>query len=451
MAKFLQSVLQPKPLPLKRPFTSLPEDFADQPSSCPVPKRYRPESVDRFVTQWVESTSESEPYRERHCRSDSLLGHPDGDHLSRRLTKSAPNMELTQNDMGMHPTRLSSRRRPLSYCLSANPSDAVGSAGRSSTDVTGRSSKPKLIEDPNYRDENLATNNIYMRSRRDQFPEHISSLVDHVRRDRNSPGPSVDYVEQDEDLEGLTGGVPESQVQRYFQDEIFHRPTGSLKHAEKLPMVKRAVPYAGYDGKRVVTPAPDILYGYGRLQAFPQQATQFRSMANEMVANTARLLYPFFIVEFEGDGSSGGANLWVATNQCLGGSASCVNIAEGLNDRLRQCKSSEILPINSAAFSIAMSGTEARLYITWKHDELNYYMQDVESFLLQRPNDYLEFRKYVRNIMDWGKGTRLTDIRDSLDTLLEESRRASEMAKSRPPPPNDFPSSKRSQPQMESS
>lgn len=33
--------------------------------------------------------------------------------------------------------------------------------------------------------------------------------------------------------------------------------------------------------------------------------------------------------------------LWVATSQCLGGSASCVNIAERLNDRLRQCKSSE--------------------------------------------------------------------------------------------------------------
>lgn len=51
-----------------------------------------------------------------------------------------------------------------------------------------------------------------------------------------------------------------------------------------------------------------------------------------------------------------------------------------LDGRLRQCKSSEMVPINSAAYSIAMSGTEARLCVTWKHQELNYYMQDVESF-----------------------------------------------------------------------
>jgi hypothetical protein len=28
---------------------------------------------------------------------------------------------------------------------------------------------------------------------------------------------------------------------------------------------------------------------------------------------------------------------------------------------------------NSAVFSIAMNGTEARLYISWKHDKLNFY------------------------------------------------------------------------------
>jgi hypothetical protein len=54
----------------------------------------------------------------------------------------------------------------------------------------------------------------------------------------------------------------------------------------------------------------------------------------------------------------------VATNQCLGGSASYVNIAERLNRRLKQCKSDEVRPIDSAALSIAMNGTEARLYIS---------------------------------------------------------------------------------------
>lgn len=97
-----------------------------------------------------------------------------------------------------------------------------------------------------------------------------------------------------------------------------------------------------------------------------------------------------------------------------------------------------VQPINSAAFAIAMSGSEARLYISWKHNELDCYMRKVDSFLLQKPNDYLKFRKYVRNIIDWGKGKRLNEIRDSLDSLLEESKtRTSEAAKSRQPPSND--------------
>lgn len=130
--------------------------------------------------------------------------------------------------------------------------------------------------------------------------------------------------------------------------------------------------------------------------------------------------------------------MWAATNQCLGGSTSCVNIAERLNRQLRQCNNKEIKLINSAAFSIAMNGTEARLYISWKHDELNYYMANVTSFLVQQPEQYVAFRKYVRNIIDWGKDTRLKEIRDSLDSLLEENRKtASHQAKSRPPPSDD--------------
>jgi hypothetical protein len=89
-----------------------------------------------------------------------------------------------------------------------------------------------------------------------------------------------------------------------------------------------------------------------------------------------------------------------------------------------------------------MNATEARLYISWKHDELKYYTRKVDSFLLQKPNDYVEFRKYVRNIIDWGKDRRLKEIRDSLNILLEESRKtASQLAKSRPSPSDDSASS----------
>jgi hypothetical protein len=144
--------------------------------------------------------------------------------------------------------------------------------------------------------------------------------------------------------------------------------------------------------------------------------------------------------------------MWVATNQCLGGSASCVNIAERLNRQLRQCKNKKVRPIDSAAFSIAMNGTEARLYVSWKHDELKYYTRKVDSFLLQKPKDYVEFRKHVLNIIDWGKDERLKEIQKSLDSLLEQNRQiASQQAKSRPPPSSDDSASSSSQKRKSSS
>jgi hypothetical protein len=70
------------------------------------------------------------------------------------------------------------------------------------------------------------------------------------------------------------------------------------------------------------------------------------------------------------------------------------------------------------------------------------YMASVNSFLLQRPDHYVEFRKYVLNIIDWGKDKHLKDIRRSLDSILEEgTRKTSEAAKSRRPSSDDSASS----------
>jgi len=286
---------------------------------------------------------------------------------------------------------------------------------------------------------NLTANNIYMRPSREQFPEHITSLVNQVRRDRDSPGPSPEQVLQDTRLAELEMGTAESKVERYFHANVFPdpEPTDILQSSDRLPMAKHAVPDFGSKLK-VSTPVPDLLYGYSRTRAFHQQQAPFPSMGNEMVANSNGLVYPFFVIEFKADGPSGNGSMWVATNQYFGGSTSCINIAERLNRQLRQCENKKIRPIDSAAFSIAINGTEARLYVSWKHNELKYYMRKVDSFLLQKPKDYVEFRKYVRNIIDWGKDKRLNEIRDSLNSLLEESRQtASQLAKSRPPPSSD--------------
>lgn len=85
-----------------------------------------------------------------------------------------------------------------------------------------------------------------------------------------------------------------------------------------------------------------------------------------------------------------------------------------------------------------MDNNTAQLYISWKEADLNYYLQRVGAFLLSCPEHFKEFRKQVRNILDWGKDTRLTEIKDALDITLEENRKkVTEDTKARQPPSDD--------------
>lgn len=388
----------------------------------------RSSPLNRFVSEWLQSVGSA---RNTRCRSDSFLTQLVSEPVPRQLARSAPQMENTRDADGFLIPSSPASARPRSQADIAGASIATGLSSTSSR-ALGRS----LVEGPHYRFLNLNVNNINIRPLREQFPSQIAELVSRMRGDRDSPGPSTEQLSDDAALNALWLGASEPQVEAYFTNKIFPEPRsgGALYYSRRLPMARHTVPNAGSQLK-VSNPVPDMLYGYEVQGAFPQQQVQLISMGQEMLANSDGLAYPFFVIEFKGDGSSGSGSLWVATNQCAGGAASCVNIAEQLNRRLKQCKSDKVHLINSAAFSIAMSGTEARLYVTWKHDEVQYYMANVENFLLHRPDHYQEFRKYVRNILDWGENERLAEIRSSLDTLLEESRKgASNAAKSRPPP-----------------
>lgn len=98
-------------------------------------------------------------------------------------------------------------------------------------------------------------------------------------------------------------------------------------------------------------------------------------------------------------------------------------MVEHLNRQLKQCNNKRIKPINRAAISIATDGVDARLYVSWKHDELNYYMAKVKCFRIQEPEQYMSFCKYIQNILDRGRGKRLKEIRNALDILHGENRK----------------------------
>ncbi|KAI8662343.1 hypothetical protein NCS56_01037900 [Fusarium sp. Ph1] len=312
-----------------------------------------------------------------------------------RSVQSAPATILmappSRPGSGLPPTPSSYGRGGLS---NAGPSGSSGRTGTPSGVSTSGSKTSSLVENPLYEDLNLAANNIYYRDRRESLPQHVANLVQRVQRERISPTPSISDILADDGLAALERGAGEPTVEQYFQNNLVPQPPRNdpLSRSDKAPFQKHAVPNTGTQ-YRVSNPTPDVTSGYN-LSAFnTAQKMQLGKTPNMSAMNNEGMCFPFFILEFKGDGPSSNGSL--------------------------------------ASFSIAMNGTEARLFISWKQQDL-FNVQKVRSFALQEPDHFIEFRKYVRNTIDWGRDERLRSIQAALDTLTEEGRKAT--LKSRPPP-----------------
>ncbi|KAK7943516.1 uncharacterized protein PG986_012629 [Apiospora aurea] len=86
--------------------------------------------------------------------------------------------------------------------------------------------------------------------------------------------------------------------------------------------------------------------------------------------------------------------------------------------------------VDDAIFSIAANQYTAELLVSYlasdKDGDDCYYTRRVASFLLSDPDHFIKFRRYVKNIVDWGKGHRLRQILAALDYLVELERKEDE-------------------------
>ena len=334
---------------------------------------------------------------------------------------------------------------PSTGSRSRRPSAADNYSQFSAASASGSSSG---VRNRMYRQNNLALSNIYVRPSAAPLPDVVSSHVETIRAERDSPGLSSNEMKQVVgQLDVLAEGCDEDDVAAFLSDTIFPNPktdpvygpaTGLMSSSSTL-MSQHLVPTNPISPYNVTQPKPDKLYGYSgnpnavfTQQQMLAQATLHPHIPHYPAATSQGLRLPFFAIEFKAAGGTRG-DLWVATNQCAGASSACLSAVNQLNTSLREYQSKQ--RVDNLSYCIAVDNNTAQLYISWKEDDLNYYLQRVDAFLLSRPEDFKNFRKQVRNILDWGKDARLKQIRDALDTILEENRkRASEAAKSRPPP-----------------
>ncbi|KAH7035934.1 uncharacterized protein B0I36DRAFT_319395 [Microdochium trichocladiopsis] len=298
-------------------------------------------------------------------------------------------------------------------------------------ETPGQQSEPGSPQDfanhPQYREVNLRAHNIHLKGPCDSLPQDVASLIHQLKHGMQSTAldPTMSEIESDQILQSLSLGIARKpMVAKIFTQRILPRrhPFDVYSRSfgasiPRLPGLSTASsPWSPEHQYPLSTAAPDILYGYELHNSFSE--TQRRYLSDIGAGDGVR--FPFLLVECTGDDTG---TMYTATNRCLGGAATCLQAAEDINLELSQYAGSytgEVAPVDDKVFSIATNGTEARLYISWKRlsaEDEACYTAIVKCFLLQDPQHYLDLRRMMRGIIDWGKGRRLERIRGALSVL----------------------------------
>ncbi|KAM6518703.1 hypothetical protein FSOLCH5_007464 [Fusarium solani] len=262
--------------------------------------------IDRVGT-WLET---GYPFsRDEDVRSDGFV--QSFTTADPRSVQSAPATILmappSRPGSGLPPTPSSYGRGGPS---NAGPSGSSARIGTPSGVSTSGGKTGSLVENPLYEDLNLAANNIYYRDRREPLPQHVANLVQRVQWERTSPTPSISDILADDGLAALERGAGEPTVEQYFQNNLVPQPPRNdpLRRSDKAPFQKHAVPNTGTQ-YRVSNPTPDVTSGYN-LSAFnTAQKMQLGKTPNMSAMNNEGMCFPFFILEFKGDGPSSNGSL----------------------------------------------------------------------------------------------------------------------------------------------
>ena len=339
-----------------------------------------------------------------------------------------------------------SRRTQGRPSTSVEPSSTVGSdAGESRPAMRLATSRSTRFTDPlvkqfNYRKRHLGLNRIILCTRDDLILGYVSRVCEIIKETRQSPEPSKDTIDSQllgfdylQDVPAYEGEVTEYLRALFFpsQTEYIMVKKKVLQCCHYVSFHRDIVPGAGaHPDQRVSIPKPDSAYGY-ITNSHGQAFTKYQSIAGKEMspelgrANHSGLSFPFLVVELKAKEEQR-----IATNQCLGGSASCVNIIERLNARLREYPDART--VNNTTFSVAANQEGARLYVSWSADESTYHTKEIEFFCFHYPEHLQRFKNVIDNIIDWGKGERLQQIGEALDYILAQATKAnSRVAKAR--------------------
>ncbi|KAF4961101.1 hypothetical protein FGADI_517 [Fusarium gaditjirri] len=164
-----------------------------------------------------------------------------------------------------------------------------------------------LVENPLYRDSNLAFNNIFLLDSRTKLPDHLAALVESLKRARSSPEPDPT---ENNGLYAMEAGASEAEVKDFFRESILppDSKTGTIKRSDRVFVSKCVMPVTKPHLKLSI-PVPDMLFGYRFTALELEHGNEITSCGNFAIANNEGLTFPFLAVEFKGDGPSSKGSL----------------------------------------------------------------------------------------------------------------------------------------------
>ncbi|KAM7211958.1 hypothetical protein V8F06_012667 [Rhypophila decipiens] len=281
---------------------------------------------------------------------------------------------------------------------------------------------------PEYREEHLEPNGIFLVQQDEvevSYPTSPAKLIkDMIRTRCVSQTLQREKVKDSKSLQNLWEHRAESVVASFLKRTVFpderEGAADFIVRHEQVKMTKLHVPKNPRSKAEVSTPIPDMLYGYNHLPttAFSEEelGAQMTLLGPRLAAgNTAKMRFPFLVVEAKGD-----EPFREAVYQCLGAASTCVRITNRLNEKLHLVSAGQATPVETAAFSVAVNGFVAILYVTWFHNN-KYLTRQVQRFHLdsRTPDDFIEFHSVIQNILDWGQGERLDEIKAGVAALNE--------------------------------
>ncbi|KAF5003272.1 hypothetical protein FDECE_10172 [Fusarium decemcellulare] len=277
-----------------------------------------------------------------------------------------------------------------------------------------------------YRDREILLSNgmIYLEPYRafKEVPPRVKKLVKKMvfLGDYSSLDEEGEDIKSTSSLRQIEESSTPAMIMEYWRALPSERPAGpDLYCSENDALYRKWMPRV--PGMETFgDPEPAMLYGYHLKQFGPSKVRRLKSLSQAKV-NNGGLLYPFLAVVIQDhDDSIMKRSHGAATDTCLASSSVCINVMQKLRQDLKASGARCSSTTNDVAFSVAMNGTLARLYVTFVMDNGTYAMYNARSFLLQNPDHHLEFRTSMLHILEWGQD-RLGGIAWRLRSMVPEA------------------------------